>query len=84
MYAIAVIGDILSLIPFVNIVSNVVTAIALGIAGSHTGVSLYSSSRIGMTLVTMLGEAIPFVSTLPLWTIRTYFAKKAQKEEEGL
>lgn len=76
MYVIAVIGDLCSLIPFVNIVSNVVTAIALGIAGAETGVNIYSSNRIGATLFVLLIEAIPVVSIIPAWTIRVYFAKK--------
>ncbi len=80
MYAIAIIGDVLSLVPFVNIVSNVATAIALGIAGSHTGVSLYSPERIAATLAVALAETVPGVSVLPLWTIRVYFAKKQQRD----
>ncbi len=81
MYAIAVIGDLLSFIPFANIVSSPLTAIVLGIAGSHTGVRLYSSDRIGVTLATILGEAVPFVSMFPLWTIRVYLAKRQEAQE---
>ncbi|MEK7133504.1 MAG: hypothetical protein AAB804_00345 [Patescibacteria group bacterium] len=83
MYVIAIMGDLLSLIPFVNIVSSPLTAIALGIAGSHTGVSLYSSNRIGMTLLTILGEAVPIVSMIPLWTVRVYLAKKQEEREDA-
>lgn len=83
MYAIAIIGDILSAIPFVNIISNFVTAVALGIAGSHTGVSLYSSERIAGTLAAIVIETIPFVKIVPTWTIRVYFAKKGAQESEG-
>ena len=84
MYAIAVVGDLFSLIPFVNIVSNVATAIALGIAGAETGVNLYSSERIGATLVVLLMESIPGVSIVPAWTIRVYFAKKDARKSEYL
>ncbi len=83
MYAIAVMGDILSAIPIVNIMSNFVTAVALGIAGSHTGVSLYSSERIAGTLAVMIVETIPFVKIVPSWTIRVYFAKKGTQESEA-
>jgi len=80
MYIIAVIGDLCGVIPIVNIVSDIFTAIALGIAGSHTGVSIYSGDRIGATLVVALIKAIPGVSIVPAWTIRVYFAKKQARE----
>ncbi len=83
MYAIAIIGDILSAVPFVNIVSNFIAAVALGIAGSHTGVSIYSSERIGATLAVIVVETIPFVKIVPTWTIRVYFAKKDAQESEA-
>lgn len=82
MYVIAVIGDLFSLIPILSIPTNFITAMALGIAGSHTGVSLFSSERIPATLVVMLLETIPFVKIVPSWTIRVYFAKKGAKESE--
>ena len=84
MYVIAVLGDIFSLIPIVNIVSDFVTAIALGIAGAETGVSIYSSDRIGATLLTILVEAIPGLSIVPAWTIRVWYAKKQARESGEL
>ena len=83
MYVIAIIGDLFGIIPIVNIVSDLVTAVALGIAGSETGVSLYSSETIGATLVTLVIEAIPGISIVPAWTIRVYFAKKRARELQG-
>lgn len=83
MYAIAVIGDILSLIPFLNVFSGICTAIALGIAGSHSGISLYSSDRAGGTFVAMLVELVPGISMVPAWTIRVYLAKKQHRLANG-
>lgn len=76
MYAIAVIGDILSLVPGVNILSNFITAIALGMAGAGTQHSIYTDNRIAGTLGVIILEAIPGLSMIPAWTVRVYFAKK--------
>ncbi len=83
MYVIAAIGDLFSLIPFVNIVSSPVTAFALYVAGAGTGANIFSTNRIGATLVVLLIELIPGVSIVPTWTIRVYFAKKHARESEG-
>ncbi len=82
MYAIAIIGDVLSFIPFVNVVSGIITGLLLWIVGEATGVSIFSSSRIGATLLTILVEEMPGISMIPAWTIRVYFAKKDAKESE--
>jgi len=83
MYIIALIGDLLGPIPFVNWISTPITIIALGIAGSHTGVSLYSSKRIAGTLAMMVAEVLPFVKIVPTFLIRVYFAKKDTQESEA-
>ncbi len=83
MYAIAIIGDLLGIIPIVNIVSDIFTAITLGIVGSATGVSIYSEDRIGATIIVALIKAVPGISIIPAWTIRVYLAKKHQKEIDG-
>jgi hypothetical protein len=80
MYFIAIMGDIFSFIPGVNIVSDFVTGVALGIAGSETGLSLYASDQIAATLATMLVEAVPGLSIVPTWTIRVYFRKRFAKK----
>ncbi len=82
MYVIAAIGDLLGPIPIVNLISTPIAFIALGIAGSHTGVSLYSSNRIAATLAMMVVEVIPFVKIAPTLLIRVYLAKK-DAEESG-
>lgn len=82
MYAVAILGDIASLVPVVNIFSGAITAIALAIIGSETGVSLYSGKRIGATFATLIAEVMPGLSALPLWTIRVYFAKQSAKKEK--
>ena len=81
MYIVAIIADIFSLIPIVNIVTDFIAAVLLGIIGSATGVSLYSSDRIGGTLLAILIEAVPGLSIIPTWTIRVYFAKKAAQQQ---
>ena len=78
MYAVAVIADILGLIPFVNIVTDILAAIILGIMADHEGINLYSIDRIGATLLTIGIEAIPGLSIVPAWTIRVYFAKQSK------
>ena len=80
MYVIAVIGDLLSIVPVVNVVSGFATGLALAIVGAHTGVSIYSSRGIGKTLLTILVEMIPGLSIIPAWTIRVYLAKKEARE----
>ena len=79
MYAIAIIGDLLSLIPIVNLITTPATAIALSIAGSHTGVSLWTPERAGATLVCCVLELIPGISFIPTWTIRVWWAKRGQQ-----
>ncbi len=83
MYVIAAIGDLLGPIPIVNWISTPMAILALGIAGSHTGVSLYSSKRIAGTLAMMVVEVIPFVKIAPTFLIRVYFAKKDAQEAEN-
>jgi hypothetical protein len=78
MYAIAIIGDLCSLIPFVNLITTPITALALGMAGAGTKHSIYSDGRIGATLLVMVLEILPVVSFIPAWTIRVYLAKKNQ------
>jgi len=76
MYAIAIIGDLFSLIPFVNMITTPMTAIALGMAGAGTKHSIYSDGRIGATLLVMVLEILPVASIIPSWTIRVYLAKQ--------
>ena len=80
MYAIAIIGDLASFIPGVNFVSGIITVILLWVAGSVTGVNIFSSSNIGWTLVTILVEEVPGFAMFPAFTLRMYFAKKQRKE----
>jgi len=82
MYAIAIIGDLLSFIPGVNIVSGVITGMLLWIAGEITGVRIFSSSGFGWTGLAIVIEMAPFVAMIPAWTIRVYIAKEWQEQEE--
>ena len=83
MYVIAVIADIASLIPILNIFSGVIAAITLGIVGLETGVNLFKPKNLPATLLTIVVEEIPIVSMLPAWTIRVFLAKRAKKAEEA-
>jgi hypothetical protein len=76
MYVIAVIGDLCSLVPLLNMVTTPITAIALGIAGAGTKHSIYSDKRIGGTLAVILVETLPIISFVPAWTLRVYMAKQ--------
>lgn len=82
MYVIAVIGDLLSLIPFVNIFSGIGTSLALFLAEGEGKVRFYSPEQIGITLAVMGGELIPGVSAMPLWTIRVFLAKRLAASRE--
>ena len=81
MLAIAVMGDLLSLIPGVNIISNIITAAALFIVSGESHVKLYSHDYIGGTLATIVAETVPGISMLPLWTVRVLLAKRQATNE---
>ena len=76
MYVVAVFGDILSLIPFVNIVTNVLTMMALWMMSNGRNKNIFSNKNMTGTLIVAVLEAVPFVSSIPTWTIRVYFAKR--------
>lgn len=80
MYVIAVIADLVGLIPIINWVSDAIAAIVLGLMGSAGGISLYRDSEVGMTLFTIVLKAIPFIDIVPMWTIRVYLAKQGAKK----
>ena len=84
MYAIAIIGDLLSFIPVVNIVSGIVTGFLLWIAGEITGVQIFSGKGIGWTLLTIVVEETPGLSILPGWTVRVWLGKRQHAQEEGV
>ena len=79
LYVIAVLGDLASFWPGVNIVSGAITTMLLGIVGSATGVSLFSSSRIGGTLGMILAEEMPVIASFPTFTLRVYLANNDGK-----
>ena len=83
MYVVAVIGDILSLFPGLNIATGIVTGILLWIIGTSTGVNIFSGPNIGKTLLTLAVEETPVLSILPTWTVRVYFAKKKARAENA-
>lgn len=81
MYAIAIIGDLLSFIPGVNIVSGVMTGLLLWIGGEISGVRIFSSSGFGWTGLAIVIEMAPFLAMIPAWTFRVYIAKQSQEED---
>ena len=81
MYAIAIIGDLLSVIPIVNWITIPVMIFALGIAGRETGVHLWTPKGAGATLACCGLEAV--LGFLPAWTVRVYWAKKEQQSQAG-
>jgi hypothetical protein len=82
MYAIAIIGDLLSLVPYVNFVSAFGTAVALSMFASDDE-DVLSSDNAGGTLLTFIIEAIPGISTVPAWTTRVYLAKRRARQKRG-
>lgn len=79
MYTIAIIGDLLGIIPGFNIVTDGITAFLLYHIGRREGIDIYSSENIVGTLGVIFLEAVPGLSSLPSWTLRVYLAKKRQQ-----
>ena len=81
MIAVAVAVDLvqflLVLIPFIGwlfgMMISVIASFLFGIWFSHHGVSLMSSKRVLGFLGTMLGEWIPFIGGVPLWSCLVAF-----------
>ena len=67
---------ILSLIPFVGwFISSVVgffASIVLGLMFSHFGMSVMNPKNVLGFLGTLIGEIIPIVDLLPLWSMMTF------------
>ena len=59
---------------FVNPIIDVCVAMMFGIWFSHHGVSMMSAKNIAPFLGTIVGEFLPFISALPLWTFYIIFA----------
>ncbi len=78
MYAIAIVGDLLSLIPFVNIITDVVTAALLKIAASPEE-DIFAHDT-GMTLFMLVVEFIPGLAMFPTFTLRVWWAKRRAKK----
>lgn len=76
MYVVAIIGDLLSFIPVVNIVTDILTMMILWMMSNGRNKNIFSNKNRAGTLLTVLLEAIPFVSWIPTWTIRVYLAKR--------
>jgi hypothetical protein len=90
MYAVAIVGDVLGFllgwIPGMSFIIGPLTAFGLYIVGSIEDVHLFSADNIVITIVYAVAEGMPFVSMVPLWTIRVFVAKrkaKRDKEAEG-
>ena len=68
MIAVAVIFDLLSLIPFVNIVVDVVAILTFGLWFAIKGLGFLNPRRFATMMVTVIVEAVPALSVLPAFT----------------
>jgi hypothetical protein len=75
MYLIAIVGDLLSFVPILNMIVSPLFTFLLALAGSVEGKSLFAMNRVAGTLGTSVAEFIPMFSMLPLLTVRVYLAK---------
>jgi divalent metal cation (Fe/Co/Zn/Cd) transporter len=85
MYFVAVIGWLIGLIPFVNMVSDPLTAFALYIIASPEERDALFNKGVGKTIVAAVIEFVPIIDIIPAWPIRVYMAKHAVKlaEQDG-
>lgn len=85
--AIDFIQFLLTLVPFVGwLITPLISICAVflfGIWFSHYGVSLFDSKRILGTLGTTLGEMLPIIGALPMWTARVTYTIITERTTEG-
>ncbi len=84
MIAVAIIFDLLSLIPFVNIVVDVAAVLLYGIWFAIKGVGFINPRRFATMMVTVIIEAIPAISFLPGFTIAIIVTILMIKSEDRL
>ena len=69
MIAVAVVLDLISLIPFVNLISGLAATLIFGLWFFFRGVGFVNPRRIATWAAGLIVEAIPFLSILPGLTI---------------
>lgn len=84
MVALAVAFDLLSLIPFVNIVVDVAALVSYGIWFAIKGVGFINPRRFATMVVTVVVEAIPALSVLPGFTVAIIATILMIKSEDRL
>jgi len=82
MFALAIFGDLLSLIPGVNLFSTIFTATGLAVIGAGTKNSIFKGAGGAATMATILVEIIPGLSMVPTWTLRVAIASMMQKDDK--
>ncbi|MCL9972187.1 MAG: hypothetical protein NBV63_02135 [Candidatus Pacebacteria bacterium] len=82
MFAIAILGDLLSLIPGVNLFSTIFTATGLAVVGAGTKQSIFRGAGGATTMATILVEIIPGLSMLPTWTLRVALNSAFSKDDK--
>ena len=80
MYAIAIFGDLVSIIPLFNIVSSPITALLLSMANTQK-LDLFNNKGSSLTIATIVIETIPIMSIFPTWTLRVWWAMRKAKKE---
>jgi hypothetical protein len=83
MIVAAIIFDILSCIPYVNIIIDPIAALTLGIMGMATGTNIYSDEDLPYTLGIIGVKFIPILSAAPLYTLRVVLTQKKSRQKEA-
>ncbi len=81
MYLVAILGDLFSLLPFVNFFSTPITGFLLWVLGSEENGKIYGGGATGLTLLTYAVELGPLIAGLPMWTGRVFLAKREAKQK---
>jgi len=84
MVAIAIIFDLISLIPFVNIVSELIAYAIFGLWFYLLGVGFMNPKRFAVAAVSAIIGFIPFLSMLPELTVAVIVVILMVKSEDRL
>lgn len=79
LWMLAISGDLASLIPGFNIISTIFTATGMLVLSAGTKNSLFSGVGGLATGLVTVTELAPFLSGLPLWTVRVAMSSAAKE-----
>lgn len=89
--AVAILVDLLQLIldifavgAVINRIIDVIVGFSLAFYFQIRGVSMFNPKRAAAFMATIVGEMIPVVDALPLWTLDVYVTYLTTKGEEAL